>query len=711
MLRRLFLAFLISCLASTAIAEKIGPAAWIEITPLASQAEAVVTSVAAKPGPVSIVFPGTGSGLALVCVGGEKIAVTCEQRFLDGPGTVDPAPRLGVKTTGVLRLGRNPLEGARLSLVPKDLRSRRFLTLPLSRDEKTGKLVREVTSDRQGRFTIPPLSPGSYLLEMRAPGGKLLHQELAVPPREKLLPKGPRAADAEAVLDLGEIRLDEGISVAVFVTGPGGQPLPGARVGGGQGDRPEDTVFYETVADAQGKAVLSGLAPGVRMGVTCLAEGHAAWRQMFDSPPASVGCALEPLSSLHGSVVDLDGKPVRGATVAGPSLEQPVGLGARGTFELRNLGAGEHRFTVAAPGYEPASFSATLAAGEDRGLDPIELRPGREWRGLVRDAATRKPIPAATLIAVEPPGAVTAASGPEGEFTFTAGGERGGDPLRIRVSAENYAEADFNFPGLEPDDEGQLVLDLQRGGRIRAAVWDEETGAPCQGCGVLIQTPGADIKKLITDGRGEALSGPLPEGRHSVSLEQVQSLGGVVQVRGGANQRWADVRSGETALVRFGEPTEEVLVHFRPPVPEGWMLTADSDSGSRIAERLPDGAFRVRRPTAGPVTLRLGFNGGSVRQVTLSDQDRAPALDLPLPQTRLSGTLTGEDNPANRLLRFVGNGDATVRATVMTQADGSFALSFLPPGVYTIFLDGKPLQSFRLETDANQSLGEVKTAP
>jgi hypothetical protein len=229
---------------------------------------------------------------------------------------------------------------------------------------------------------------------------------------------------------------------------------------------------------------------------------------------------------------------------------------------------------------------------------------------------------------------------------------------------------------------------------------------------VLIQTPGAAIKKLMTDGQGEALSGPLPEGRHSVSLEQVQSLGGVVQVRGGNNNRWADVRSGETALVRFGEPTEEALVHFRPPVPEGWMLIADSGSGSRIAERLPDGGFRMRRPTAGPVTLRLGGNGGSVSQITLTEKDRSPSLDLPLPQTRLSGALTGEEGKvSNRLLRFVAAGDATVRATAMTQADGSFLLSFLPPGVYTILLDGKPLQSFRLETGADQNLGELKPAP
>jgi hypothetical protein len=675
---------------------------WIEVTLLGSQADAIMATVPAKPGPVPV--GNAEAGLSLVCFGGADVAVSCAQRYLEAGDRVDPVLQKGVRVTGVLRIGRSPARGAEVALVPKDLRSRRFVTLPLRLDEKTKKLVRTVASDEHGRFHIPQLAPGEYLLDVKLPGGWLHQRDLSVPRREALLPKGPKGAAAEAVLDLGEIAFDEGISFEVFVTGLGGQPVPSARVGALQHDDPERARFFEAVADAGGKAVLTGLEPGEATRVTCVADGYEVNHQSFDAPPAAVGCTLEPLAAIAGQVVDPDRYPVADARITG-RFERPAATSRDGRFSLTDLAAGTYELVISAPGFRVERLSVGVAAGEKKALPPIELTPGREWHGLIRDAATRKPVAGASIVSVEPEGLVNAASGEEGEFAFTADAEQ---PLHLRATAEGYADAVFEADEAKLDEEKRLVVDLTRGGRIHVTVWDEAASAPCQGCPVNLQQPGGATKRLVTDGRGEALSGALAEGRFLVSLVQERSLGGVVQVQGGGDSRWADVLPGEVTPVHFGERSQTVEVRFRPPVPEGWRLFALSSSGSKIGERLPDGGFRILKPKGGAVTLALsgGEPASFVRQKVVAADDDSPFLELPLPRTSVQGRFVRGEKTAPTEPWTLLSAEGMVQASGLSGPDGSIFVPFLQPGTYVIAVAGKPVRTFRLEP-GGEDLGQV----
>src|SRR5437764_2972647 len=123
--------------------------AWLEITPLASQDEPVMVEVKAPVQPARI--PSLKPGLSLICTGGEDVAVSCAQQYLEAGAAVEPVLRRGVRVTARVRAGKDAVVGARLALVPKELRSRRFVTLPLGRDKRTGRMIREVVTDAAGR--------------------------------------------------------------------------------------------------------------------------------------------------------------------------------------------------------------------------------------------------------------------------------------------------------------------------------------------------------------------------------------------------------------------------------------------------------------------------------------------------------------------------------------------------------------------------------
>src|SRR5947199_5458609 len=127
--------------------------AWLEITALASKDEPVEVELKAPVQPVRI--PGLKPGFSLVCAGGEEVAVSCAQQYLEAGAAVEPVLRRGVRVTARVRAGKDAVVGARLALVPKELRTRRFVTLPLRRDRRSGKIVREVVTDAAGRVETP----------------------------------------------------------------------------------------------------------------------------------------------------------------------------------------------------------------------------------------------------------------------------------------------------------------------------------------------------------------------------------------------------------------------------------------------------------------------------------------------------------------------------------------------------------------------------
>ncbi|HYG63078.1 MAG TPA: carboxypeptidase-like regulatory domain-containing protein [Thermoanaerobaculia bacterium] len=666
-----------------------------------------------KDSKAPVVWKGGPEGLALVCFGGEGIAVSCEQMYLARNASVPPVLQKGVRITALVRIGESASQGAKVALIPLHLRARSYdVFLPLGKDEKSGKMVRELVSDRSGRFTTPQLAPGDYLFLITSQDGRTLRHEVRVPRPEALRSgKKPPEPPTEPLLDIGEIVFPRGVTLEAWVTARDGRPLRSATFAARQGPQMGEPRNFEAVTNAEGKAKLVGLDPAAETRLTCQAKGFASFENRYDVPPPALSCVLDPLSRIDGEVVDLEGGPVAGATISNFEYGRLAATGDDGTFSIPEIDIPQLDLTIAAPGFRVDRRTVEIGPGEEKKLT-VELRPGQEIRGLVRDAVTREPVSGAVIVSTEPLGAVSTLSDSEGAFDISTDSE---GTLWLEVSSEGYPKTRVS---LEPQriatlagKDEPLVVDLKEGGRVRVAVWDEEADAPCQGCGVLV---GGET--IVTDRNGEGLSGLIAEGSHLAILSQVKNWGGEVQVQGGGITKQVDVVAGQITPIRLGEPRSTLEVHFRPRVPEGWTLRAESAMEPGSTERLSNGAFKVRKPKSGPLLLRLGLADGLRDGVTWIDQAivpedyTSPVLDLPLPQGGVRGKLIkeGEVPVAGRMLEIFSTSSGTRRAYTYSRGDGSFLIPFLPAGVYAVVVDGQAIRPFSLEEGADMDLGSVE---
>jgi hypothetical protein len=134
-------------------------------------------------------------------------------------------------------------------------------------------------------------------------------------------------------------------------------------------------------------------------------------------------------------------------------------------------------------------------------------------------------------------------------------------------------------------------------------------GEPCAGCDLYVEQKVASGEPhgvgLHTGPDGRAISEDLPRGRYEVYLEEVSSLGSMVQVRSGHNVKTALVRSGEVTEVVFGEPRTTVEIRFRPPPMPGWRLRCSGIEANDLYDLRAEGSFEVRRRPGEALTLRL----------------------------------------------------------------------------------------------------------
>ncbi len=672
---------------------------WIEVSPLVSGSEARFFSLSG--GPRSMELSGFSTGPAMLCFGGEGLATRCERHLLTEHEAVPLAgPRVGVEVKGRVLVGRSPAGGARIAVVPHPLAARVRFSMPLLRRE--GKLVREVTTDREGRFSLPPLAPGDYRLDILRPGGRIEQGEpFSVPEPDELRRQG---SPARPVFDLGDIVLEPGLQLEVSVVDSAGQPIAGAAVGLMQEREQDFPVFFEAKSDPQGKVILSGLDGSLPTALSCQARGRVRSEQRLDPLPGAATCVLLGFSALAGVVVDEADEAVAGATIAVRGADRTVRTDAEGRFAVSELREGEHALVVAAPGFRAIERTITLAAEERRLLPPLRLQPARPLAGTVVDGLRDEPIAGAVLTVVDPAGAGGAVTDEEGEFLLAADAE---GALKIETRSAGYPPATTEV-GEAWNREEPLRIELLPGGRVHVAVWDEEADAPCAGCSVSLMLPGAGGEGLLTGADGEALSPPLSPGTYHVTLVKTQSLGSVVHVQGGHDVRFAEVEPGRVAHVRFGARRATVEVVLSPPPLPGWSLRASGALGAEIVPPGPRGTFVVRKRAGDPVVLNLvGSSGTEVRQAVLAADLDDPVVQLPLPQTSVHGVVVeGEAPLAQRPLQLMSAGGVAAGSTG-TDPGGGFLVPHLPPGLYHLLLDGRVLRSFELAPEERLDLGTV----
>ncbi len=712
---------------------------WLELTPLVAEAPAWVKRLGdrtSEDGELRM-RPEVPPGAALLCTGAAGAAVLCEQVYLQGEAWIERGESLAVEVRfepGIAVRGRYlldgwPISGARVAVVPAGLAVDRPFTMPLDVElsrSRAPAIRREVPSDAGGHFALPRLAQGEYFLETVLPSGRIHRGDPFELPDLRALRRRTGAGDDQIVVwDLGEIDVADGLVVAFQVSDPEAEPIAGARVAGRQGSTPRDLINYEALTDGDGAAMLSGFSVEQALHLSCRKPGYRTLEQDYPLLPVLVTCILEPQAEVRGEVLGIEGLPLPGARVSlEPIAIQPVTMepvadvepeaspaplpakvDATGRFMAGELAAGEYRLRAAAPGYEVEIETFVLEPGQRLDLEVVVLLHGRALEGRVVDAETREPIAGAEIRAVSPPGAVFEITGEDGGFILAT---RTREPLVLALSAEDYAGREVTVTPERLAEREPLTLTMERGGRIRALVWDEATDLPCQSCRLVVKPTSTE---LVTDAAGEALSATLAPGWYRVRRPRISHLGSTVIAEDDAEFRYVRVRRGETSTVRFGERRRSLRVVFRPSPDAGWSLSARSPSRVERYQQDPGGGFQVRHRAGESLDLflhRFEPETGAeveVRQTVLPAEIATAELVLPLAGGRLHGRVKSDGIPvhgARIRLRILDN---VTRASAHTRPDGSFAFPHLPAGVYDVVIGERSVQYVSLRAGQSLDLG------
>jgi protocatechuate 3,4-dioxygenase beta subunit len=409
-----------------------------------------------------------------------------------------------------------PVAEAQISIVPQ------------SGEQRTRTWLGGGSADRDGHFVVSGLASGPVLVIAGRPGdgGESWSSSYAHMPLDL-----PESGTVRV-----KVRFDAALAISGSVVGPDGAGVPDAKVHAWANleARPKDKAT--TLAErSSGTAVTDGAG---RFTVRRLKAGEhvlIVTKEGFDAPrggaraqagDSNVRIALTKAAFLRGRVVGDGGVPVLRFRVNGETKETSNGRFALPVTTLSRFyqgSGGPFPVRFSADGYASAEQSITVERGVDVDLGDIALLPGRTISGVVVDAATGGPIPAArvrsifveeakqylsdTLSDSRLEGLVV--TGADGTFVVP----HVGDGALLRVAREGYAPATV---AVGPD-QGPLRIALGRGGAILIRIL-AANGEPIAGVDLAIlgRAEGSDASS--TEGRLGANSGKTDEsGRYEAS--------------------------------------------------------------------------------------------------------------------------------------------------------------------------------------------------
>jgi uncharacterized GH25 family protein len=420
------------------------------------------------------------------------------------PNEVDgvPAPRAevnvvltpGGSVSGVVQdasgLG---VEGAIVSAF-QELDSQNVFKIIIS---KARPPVDSATSDSAGRFQFDTLGPGIYNFRIAAKGYQTSEEVKK------------RVADGTTL----SFSVQAGLVLRGFVSGPDGEPVPGAKVrasqvgaAAAQKRREQVSLQFDRDAletDAQGEFVLDTLAEGAYMLLCWQTDGDYATLRRND---VHVRPGMDPLhlqldrgGRIRGKVLDeATGDPIAGARISAndvADLRKEAVSGEHGSFVLRGLATAGRSVMVSvnAPDYGRGKRQIKVQRNQDQ-EEIFELTPTGVVLGRVVNSVGDA-IPGARVMAKQTQEAsgveqtlATDVSDRDGKFSLS--GIDAGENRWIRVKKSQYLDGHSETFTLDPSQStevGDITLEL--GATLKGTVLGAD-GKGVRDCQVIIALEG-----------------------------------------------------------------------------------------------------------------------------------------------------------------------------------------------------------------------------
>ncbi len=540
----------------------------------------------------------------------------------------------------------------------------------------------EVTSDDDGRFSIPDLEPsGEVYLQARAEG---------------LVPEAPLKVELPPEGEIEVAMAEERILEGLVLDARSDSPVEGASVSlsfqretsiPGIGTYGQFSMGVgNSQTDASGRFLFNGLWDGeFKMYVT--AEGMRRVQQTVmigAANPEPVVIRLEPGLELRGRVETADGEPAAGVEVTARPASQSRGSGmtdssrtqsdADGRFHFDALGPGTQR--VWARSEDGQSAQATAEAGQP---DEVVLRFARG--GLIRGTVfgpDGSPLASARVSAYSSDAfqSMSDETGADGRFGLTGVGP---GSWTVWASAEGLARTseDAEVP------EGETVtvdLRLERGATV---------------IGEILGLSASELESCMVRVEGGGRVGPTADGafriagvqsgeRQVVAIEMTtrrsRSVSVVVPESGESEPVVVDFAAGLTVYGRVlrgstGVPGLTVSVH-------GVVAAASGETVSG-----PDGSWRVEGLEPGEYQIAAQSRSGEVIAGDHVLLETDTELDLFVSSGSISGRVLEADTERpveGAVVTVTGSSIPPVQRVATSDAAGAFEVSNLGDGDYTV---------------------------
>lgn len=634
----------------------------------------------------------------------------------------------------VVDVDGEPVAGARVvvSTGPGGIRrSPDHMILSEATTDAAGRAVLEVPSP----FAALPGSrpPATWQLDVSAAGYARLQLPGIVPEATVGTATGAHDSSSEPdqqVVDLGVVELEPGSAVEVQTVDDQGVPVAGVEVAAAvdelelyffaRGFGSEFVVLAST--NSTGRASVGAFRLDE---VVHLRAGSPARVPAVGTARAGgevVVLTLAPTVSLSGRVIDVDGRPVAGATITASPLDSgastwPVDQGTQastdhsGSFSLDGLRPGRVMLYARAPGCE-THFREVRVPSEEK--VELVLQPALDLVVEVR-TTSGQPIENATVEIARAQGGLTKLEAVRGA-TNAAGqvlvrGVAIADVL-ISVEARGYASREVGRSLTTADDGATLEITLEGGVRLGGRV-SSPSGPPAA---AKIRASGHGwLRETTPDSTGSFELGPAAPGTTTVT---------VVAEGWQTHEETLMIGEDHPDLVILLEPEARIegqLVGLDAAEAAAATVGASSTGSPRGGYTHPawDGTFAIGGLAAGTyrVTARSGDGAVASVEVTLGAGEILRGLELELTPGRLvTGTVWFDGELAvGAQVRAFGPGPPQPASTDMV---GQFELRLEPGrwGIRVFDADGRngeevvevADEDLELELRFNSELVEVR---
>lgn len=551
----------------------------------------------------------------------------------------------------------------------------------------------DAVSDSRGRFTLPAIPALALDVQVsRRSHAPALIRNFKVPP-------GTRP------VDLGVIRLWQGVAVTGVVIGAQGRPVSGAQVfrveelraPAEMAGRLRDEI-PETTTGPEGRFSLSDQPRSQPIHLLVTAPGFLPATVRGVRPPTAspLRIRLETATRFAGRVLDPEGLPVVDANIVlqgqehapgredlsiGPPVVKRTATDGEGRFEVAGIASGRGALSVSAAGFvtvEDLRVVLPQAQGEEK---TVVLARGATLEGR------------AVTTAGDPVAGVRIAAGPasclsDDEGVFRTDGVPIG-PLGVEASHPHYPR----FRSRLEIEEGvnHLEVTFETGTVVRGRVVDD-AGRPVAGATAILQAEGrredARSYRARTDAEGAFTFEPVAAGRYRLRASAHgypdAELPRAVPVGGEAVEGLeVPLESGGAITGRILGLTDDELsrVAVRAEHEGGESRPAEVDSAGRYALRpLKAGGWLIQ------ASLLEGQRHARARVLLARGGEEAQDLRFGSGLT-LSGRVLYRDQALADALVSIRGQHLAVERSVTTDHDGAFRFDDLEADTYGLGLN------------------------